>query len=108
MKILCLLHVGSLTPLNACQFASYMDNYGVNLTYLDKSCFSKDNISQLDGLIETSLGVSVIYEGSIDDNILSIRDAVVRHVIKNKQMYVEEWSKCREELKLNRNRSKNG
>jgi hypothetical protein len=104
MKILSILHAGSTTPLNACQFASYMDAYGSNLTFIDRRCFSADNISQLKGLIEVSMGVSVIYEGKPEDNVLTIREAVVNHVLKNKQQYTEEWAKCRQESRSSQNK----
>lgn len=88
IHVIAIFHVGIPAPSYACQFAS-LRSYDTNVMFLDAEVFA-DHAEQLNGVIDCSQGVAVLYRSEYHEWEL-IRDAVLRYIKKNRNKLIEEW-----------------
>lgn len=86
IEIIDICHRGICTPLYACIFASYAQNPEFKVIYIDSNGFKGKG---LEGIIDYSQGVSVIYRGDGDPK--QIMDAVFNYIKKRKNHLIEKW-----------------
>ena len=92
--IISICHSGICTPIYMCQIVNILGTVpDAKAMYFDKSVFLP-NKKELDGVVDISLGVTVIYSGNEYRDVV-IKSWFLEYIRKNKDRLVEQWCNSR-------------
>lgn len=95
MRVLAVCHAGLCSPLHVCQFASAMLERDAYVVYLKPESFQKQHVEKLRGIINVTLGVTLVYVGPFEEKWMVVRDNLIEYALENKDMLVEQWDMLR-------------
>ena len=94
IMIISICHNGNCTPIYMCQIINIIGSVpGVKAMHFGKEVF-ESNKKELDGVIDISLGVTVIYSGSEYGGAI-VKSWFWDYVRNNKDRLVEQWYNSR-------------
>jgi uncharacterized protein (DUF927 family) len=72
-----------------------MLEHNTHVVYLKPESFQRKHVEMLRGIVDITLGITLVYTGSFEDKWMTIRDCFIKYALEHKDILVEQWDMLR-------------